>query len=346
MVRLLVLLAPAFAVIAGIGIVTVLKPFNTLLHEVPQAIAKSKRKLPRVSKEYSGVVVFIVFLLLMSNLAFSPQTGGMPRSISGAFVPTAISSSSIPVGGAGLSAPVRAWLDAIDWMHTNVASSTVIDMWWDYGNWLADLGNVTSLADNTTVNSTQIENVGYTFMATENQSLTMLNSYGQNRVKYIAVFTVLVAQQTSSGWVVSQDTPYQYGDDGKWTWMASISGQAKQRFIDSGLLTSATAWTNQNDFGSYQSNTWVWNDKGLNCTVKELLNYALVQYCNTMTSLGSYGTVSPDLTTTQPTYLHAVELAGLETPPNQYGGFVPIVAIYSIDWAAWDAAHSITPPSS
>ncbi len=346
MVRLLVLLAPAFAVIAGIGIVTMLKPFNTLLHEVPQAIAKSKRKLPRVSKEYSGVVIFIVFLLLMSNLAFSPQTGGMPRAISGAFVPTAISSSSIPVGGSGLNAPVRAWLDAIDWMHTNVASSTVVDMWWDYGNWLADLGNVTSLADNTTVNATQIENVGYTFMATENQSLTMLNTYGQNRVKYIAVFTVLVAQQTSSGWVVSQDTPYQYGDDGKWTWMASISGQAKQRFIDSGLLTNATAWTNQNDFGSYQGNSWVWNDKGLNCTVKELLNYALVQYCSTMTTLGSYGTVSPDLTTTQPTYMHSVKLAGLETPPNQYGGFIPIVAIYSIDWAAWNADHGITPPAS
>ena len=29
-------------------------------------------------------------------------------------------------------------------------------MWWDYGNWLSDLGNVTSLADNTTENATQI----------------------------------------------------------------------------------------------------------------------------------------------------------------------------------------------
>ena len=48
-------------------------------------------------------------------------------------------------------------------------------MWWDYGNWLADLGNVTSLADNTTVNSTQIENVGFIFMGNENQSMAMLN---------------------------------------------------------------------------------------------------------------------------------------------------------------------------
>ena len=32
-------------------------------------------------------------------------------------------------------------------------STDVVVAWWDYGNWLADLGNVTSFADNTTVNS-------------------------------------------------------------------------------------------------------------------------------------------------------------------------------------------------
>ena len=56
---------------------------------------------------------------------------------------------------------------------------TAVVMWWDYGNWLSDLGNVTSLADNTTINATQIQNVGFIFMGNENQSMAMLNSYGQ-----------------------------------------------------------------------------------------------------------------------------------------------------------------------
>ena len=343
MVRLLVLFAPAFAIIAGIGIISILKPFFTLLQETPKALAKSKRRMARVSKEYSGVAVFIIFIILVTNLAFSPQTGGMPRAISQAYTPTAISASSLPVGGAGLTQPVRAWLDAIGWMKSNVPSTDAVVMWWDYGNWLADLGNVTSLADNTTVNSTQIENVGFIFMGNENQSMAMLNSYGQSRVKYIAVFEVLQISQSSSGSNSYVASPAGYGDEGKWVWMARISGQAKTRLLNEGFMNPATAWTNETQFGSSDptTNRWKWNDQGLNSTVFELMNYAEVRYANTMTALGV--NVSPDQTTTQPTYFKEAYFAGLQTSPGQYGGLIPIIAIYQIDWATYDAAHGITP---
>ena len=344
MVRLLVLFAPVFAIIAGIGIISMTKPFFTLLQEAPRTLAKSKRRLARVSKEYSGVAVFVIFIILVTNLAFSPQTGGMPRAISQAYSPTAISASSLPVGGASLTQPVTAWLDAVSWLKNNVLSSTAVVMWWDYGNWLADLGNVTSLADNTTVNSTQIENVGFMFMGNENQSMAMLNSYGQNRVKYIAVFEVLQVSQSSSGsdsYVVS---PAGYGDEGKWVWMARISGQAKTRLLNDGFMNPSTAWTNETQFGTSDPTTgrWVWNDQGLNCTVFELLNYAEVRYANTMTALGV--NVQPDQTTTTPTYFKEAYFAGVQTSPFQYGGLVPIIAIYEIDWATYNAQHGITPP--
>jgi dolichyl-diphosphooligosaccharide--protein glycosyltransferase len=344
MVRLLVLFAPAFAIIAAIGIISILKPFFTLLQEAPKTLAKSKRRMARVSKEYSGIAVFVIFMILVTNLAFSPQTGGMPRSISQAYVPTAISGSSLPVGGASLSAPVTAWLDAVGWMKSNVHSTDAVVMWWDYGNWLSDLGNVTSLADNTTVNSTQIENVGFIFMGNENQSMAMLNSYGQSRVKYIAVFEVIQISTSSSGTSSYIASPAGYGDEGKWVWMARISGQGQTRLINEGFMNPAKAWTNESQFGASDPNTgrWQWNDQGLNCTVFELLNYAVVHYANTMTSLGV--NVSPDQTTTQPTYFKYAYFAGEQTSPTQYGGLVPIIAIYEIDWAAYDAAHGIAPP--
>jgi dolichyl-diphosphooligosaccharide--protein glycosyltransferase len=344
MVRLLVLFAPVFAILAAIGIISILKPFFTLLQEAPKTLAKSKRRMARVSKEYSGVAVFVIFLILVTNLAFSPQTGGMPRSVSQAYVPTAISGSSLPLGGAGLSAPVTAWLDAVNWMKTNVQSTDAVVMWWDYGNWLADLGNVTSFADNTTVNSTQIENVGFIFMGNENQSMAMLNNYGQSRVKYIAVFEVLQVQQASSGSSSYIVSPAGYGDEGKWVWMARISGQAQTRLIEQGYMNPAKAWTNESQFGASDPNTgrWQWNDQGLNCTVFELLNYAEVQYASTMTSLGI--DVSPDQTTTVPTYFKYAYFAGEQTAPTQYGGLVPIIAIYEIDWAKYNADHGITPP--
>jgi asparagine N-glycosylation enzyme membrane subunit Stt3 len=234
-------------------------------------------------------------------------------------------------------------------MQGNVKSTDVVVMWWDYGNWLSDLGNVTSLADNTTTNATQIQNVGFIFMGNENQSMAMLNSYGQNRVKYIAVFEVLQISQASSGSSAYVASPAGYGDEGKWVWMARISGQNKDGLIKAGFMNPETAWTNETTFGSSNPTTgrWQWNDQGLNCTVFELMNHAEVDYATTMTSaLSSQGiTVSPDQTTTVPTYFQKAYTAGLNTAPGQYGGLIPLIAIYKIDWATYDAQHGITPPA-
>ena len=341
MVRLLVIFAPAFAVIAGIGVLSLVKPFFTLLQESSRVMAKTKHRIARVSKEYSGVAVFLIFIILVTNLAFSPQTGGEPRAISQAYVPTAISAASLPIGGASLSQPVDAWLNAISWLNNNAHSTDVVVSWWDYGNWLADLGNVTSMADNTTVNSTQIENIGFIFMGNENQSMQMLSLYNNynnpGRVNYILIFTVIGITQSSSGSSTYTAYPAGYGDEGKWVWMARISGEAKNRLIDEGYMNAATAWTDETQFGSanQQTNRWEWNDQGQNCTVYELMNYAEVQYCNAMSAAGI--NITPDATTTQPTFFKEAYFAGLETSPFQYGGLVPIVAIYKIDWQAYNA---------
>jgi hypothetical protein len=126
--------------------------------------------------------------------------------------------------------------------------------------------------------------------------------------------------------------------------MARISGQAKTRLLNDGFMNPSTAWTNETQFGTSDPTTgrWVWNDQGLNCTVFELLNYAEVRYANTMTALGV--NVQPDQITTTPTYFKEAYFAGVQTSPFQYGGLVPIIAIYEIDWATYDAQHGITPP--
>ena len=103
MIRLLAIFDVAFCIIAGIGILGLIQPFYTLLKEAPHTLAKTKRRMARVSKEYSGVAIFLIFLILITEVAFSPQTGGIPRSIDSSFVPTAISASSLPIGGASLT---------------------------------------------------------------------------------------------------------------------------------------------------------------------------------------------------------------------------------------------------
>jgi dolichyl-diphosphooligosaccharide---protein glycosyltransferase len=350
MVRLLVIFAPAFAIIAGMGLLSLIKPFYTLLQESPRSIAKAKRKLARVSKEYSGVAVFIIFMLLVTEFAFAPtQVGTVPRPIAGAYIPTAISASSLPLGGTDLNQPVTAWLDAIKWLNENAKPTDVVVAWWDYGNWLADLGNVTSFADNTTVNGTQIENLGFIFMGNENQSMHMLNTYNSynnpGHVKYIMVFTVLQIGQSSSSSSSYIAYPSGYGDEGKWSWMARISGEAKNRLVENGYMNPATAWTDETAFGaaSQQTGRWEWNDQGMNSTVYKLMNYAEVDYTNQINQISGLGyTLSPDATATIPTYFTKAYFAGETASPFQYKGLVPIVAIYEINYDAYYAATGAT----
>ncbi len=339
MVRLLVILAPAFGILMATGILGTLKPFFTLLKEAPNLAVKTKRRVARVSKEYSGLAVFLIFIIVVTNFAFSPQTGGMPRVVSQAYVPTAISASSLPIAP---NEQAQEWLNALSWTKNNLASSTVVVSWWDYGYWLSILGNVTTLADNGTVNATQIQNIGYIMMSNETDAMRMLSNYDQQRTKYILVFTVLFLQQSSSqqgqqaAFIAS---PAGLGDEGKWFWMARISGQARQRFLDTGYMTEETAWTDETAFGASnpQTGQFEWTDKGMNSTIYKLMGWAKQRYTQSASTI--FGVqITPDVQSVQPTYFKEAYFAGLETQPGLYGPWIPLVAIYEIDWQAYNNA--------
>jgi dolichyl-diphosphooligosaccharide--protein glycosyltransferase len=329
MVRLLVIFAPAFSLLAAMGILGVLKPFFTLLKEAPQIAIKSKRRIARVSKEYSGLVVFLVFMLLVTNFAFSPQSGGVPRVYGSAYAPLTVTAASLPLSGDYLSEPAQEWLDMLSWTRNNLNSGTVVCSWWDYGYWLSIMGNVTTLADNATVNSTQIENIGYIFMAPENLSMVMLEKYN---AKYILVFTTL-GLASSGSYYVAQSAGY--GDEGKWSWMARISGQARDRFIQDGYISEEEAWTDETDFGAYNENGgWEWNDAGTNSTVYKLLNAAKQAWVNNAGSGVIADEEAVELTYFKEAYFAGAELT-LGEASAKYSGLIPVVALYEIDWDAY-----------
>jgi dolichyl-diphosphooligosaccharide--protein glycosyltransferase len=323
MVRLLIILAPAFGLLAAVGIVGMLKPFVTMLRESPRMTTKRKFHLEHVGKEYSGVAVFLIFLILMTSFAISPQSGGIPKVIKQAYAPVTITAGSLPIAP---ERPVKEWFDVLKYLNDFQDSHIVVSSWWDYGYWLSILGNVTSLADNATINSTSIENIGFTFMANETQALKMLKSYN---AKYVLVFTT--AEYSAGNWVG-------YGDEGKWMWMAKISGQAEQRFIDSGLLDANSSWVDEKTFGKYDNTTnkWAWNDFGKNSTIYKLMWYAKHQWITNWLS-GS----DPDAGEA-PTYFKQAYFAGVDLSPDDarsyYGGLVPLVCLYEIDWATYDSS--------
>lgn len=324
MVRLLAIFAPAFSLLAAAGVLGLLKPFYALLREAPNIGVKAKKKITRVSKEYSGAAVFLIFMLLTVNLAFSPQTGGVPRVYGQAFSPITITAASLPVVP---NEPATEWLDMLSWTRNNLQSTTVVCAWWDYGYWLSILGNVTTLADNATVNSTQIENIGFIFMAPEEKALAMLERYN---AKYILVFVTLGIAQSSSGssYVVRF---VGYGDEGKWMWMARISGNARDRFIAEGLLDENSAWTDEKTFVNTTSGQWL--DAGKNTTIYKLMSWAKQRWVDVS---GAQSGITVDEAAVQPTYFKEAFFAGENLSAidasAKYGGLIPIVALYEIDW--------------
>ncbi|MEM2103483.1 MAG: STT3 domain-containing protein [Candidatus Bathyarchaeia archaeon] len=331
-VRLLVLMAPAFSLLAAVGINGVLKPFVTLLKEPSKIALRKKHGLERVGKEFSGAAIFLIFLVLMTSLAFP-----MPRVYKQAYAPTTISSGSMAVLP---NEPVQEWINMLYWTRTRLNPTTVVCSWWDYGYWLTVLGNVTTLADNATVNSTQIENIGFIFMSNETLAVNMLEHYN---AEYILVYTTIYynAQSGSVGFANAG------GDEGKWIWMAAISGKSRERFINQGLISEEDMWTDKLDevrqmFGNHTLGMH-WHDsnrdgtatsdelipvsKGLDSTIYKLMNYAMERWVQVQKG-GSAPTT---------TLLHFTEtyIAGLDSSGYSAGAnmvIVPLVCLYKIHY--------------
>jgi asparagine N-glycosylation enzyme membrane subunit Stt3 len=199
----------------------------------------------------------------------------------------------------------------------------VVVSWWDYGYWLTLLGNVTSLTDNATIDTKQIENVGFTFMANETYAVNMLKQYG---AKYILVYATFDA---GGNWV-----DWAGGDNGKWSWMADISGNAHDRFIKEGFIDSNSMWTSKDAFGMINNSTgaWDWNSVGFNSTFYKLMSWGKNRWCQV-----SNGGSDPDAgNVTQPTYFTEEFFSGETLSPDnakaRYRGLVPLVCLYKIDW--------------
>jgi dolichyl-diphosphooligosaccharide--protein glycosyltransferase len=335
MVRLLVLFAPAFGLLMAMGIIGLLKPFMNMFKETPNAAAKTKRKLLRVSKEYSILAILLIFVLLMTQFAFTPQTKGVPRAYAGAYAPTAISGAALPLIP---NEPMPQWLSMLSYTDTILKSTDVVVAWWDYGYWLSVQGNVTTLADNATINATQIENLGFVYMADEPMALKMLTTYGQDHVKYILVFTVLIVWQDESGYYYSE--PWGYGDEGKWTWMAKISGGAKDRLISEGFMNTNNAWEDEYDFGGYSQYTgrWEWNEQGKDSVIYKLLSDIEYQFADSRTGsvVMPYSTEEVTLDYLKPEYIAGTELSGLNPGSTTV---VPLIGLYEINWDAYNADH-------
>jgi hypothetical protein len=100
-------------------------------------------------------------------------------------------------------------------------------------------------------------------------------------------------------------------------------------------------WTDETHFGQAGTSGWQWNDAGTNSTVYKLMSYAKDRWGETAGNAAT-PTVTTNIGGIVPTYFTEAHFSGKETNPFKYGGIVPIVALYQIDWAKYDADFNAT----
>jgi len=88
-------------------------------------------------------------------------------------------------GGSYFWISTNDWHDATSWLKNNTPADAVIFSWWDYGYWIQTLGERTTLVDNATLITWQIEKVAKTFMSPSYDAWVILDSdYKTNVVEH------------------------------------------------------------------------------------------------------------------------------------------------------------------
>jgi asparagine N-glycosylation enzyme membrane subunit Stt3 len=110
-------------------------------------------------------------------------------------------------------------------MRENLPEDAVVAAWWDHGYWITAVANRRTLADNGTINGTQIAQIAEMFMSNESQALPILKRYETTHVVVFTTFYLaLEAQQ-----------PLLYGYEVRWTWMAKIAGLNETELGDTSI---------------------------------------------------------------------------------------------------------------
>ena len=313
MVRLTLLMAPALSLLWALALIQLVKPFVTILRESPKIPRRKMRFRSRVGKEFSAAFIILMFLLLTFTFVLPSAGSDHPRVIERAYSPTTIAASSLP-----LRTQVSDWLDTLNWMRVNLNETAVVAAWGDYGYWITAISNKTTLADNGTVNSTQISLIGQMFMSNETGAIEILegfNERGDHNITHVLVFVTFASDGSS-------DKIYDagYGDEGKWRWMARIGGLDDSKY---GNYTLGTDWIDTNDNGQPDDDELINNELGNSTVIYKLMHYA----SDTLV----FGTSDIELGKFEKAYF-SQDTETLQWYPTSDGYFAAAVCVYEVNY--------------
>ena len=225
--RLMVYSTIGLVVLGAVGLVELSK---ILLRPGISRQTKTHRVYGTGPEMKIAFVLFMIFILsfpMFWPANASITSSGYQLSNSG-WNATANVPVTVVNGGTSFITNNSDWMQAFAWIRQTPQNSTFV-AWWDYGYWIAVMGNRTTLADNATINETQIAQIGRVLVSDPHTSLQLLVAL--HKPSYIVTF-VTGERFTSSSQTGSQtyytltvQTPYPQpggGDESKKQWFIRI----------------------------------------------------------------------------------------------------------------------------
>jgi len=213
MIRLKLILSIPMTLMAGYGVVNLIKPFIDIEKRY------NKRRY-RKMKPLGQAPIIILSLMIVTTTTMT-----MMGTIKQHYMPTTLVSSGIPI--LINNEPIEDWMEALVWMHDNLPQDAVVASWWDYGYWITAISERATLADGSTDNYTRIQMLANMFLA-ENET-TSLEILKELKATHIVVFISYDPFKASREGVVKT---WGYGEDGKWTAMAHIAQKPINYYLD------------------------------------------------------------------------------------------------------------------
>jgi dolichyl-diphosphooligosaccharide--protein glycosyltransferase len=191
MIRIILIFAPAVSLMGAYGLVSILKIFGNLLGK--EGVSKKRKRQLKGTVGNSEVLVifFVVGFLGVAQIVHA----------------TDISIDQFSFSQISPASAVHDWEESLMWMRSNLKGTDVVVSWWDYGYWLTPIGNVTTVNDNATLNSTRIGLTGMALMQTE--EVYSAKAFRRLKADYVLVYFGLLINGLG-------------GDEGKWPWMVRI----------------------------------------------------------------------------------------------------------------------------
>jgi dolichyl-diphosphooligosaccharide--protein glycosyltransferase len=205
MIRIILLLAPALALIGAYGLTYVMKFFGSIMKKQQAITRRRKRQIRKTLSATEGVIVFV----LVGFMFFAQVNHATTVSIDQMSYSELVTVNQL-----------HDWEESLSFVNENLSPGTVVVSWWDYGYWLTVLGNVTTVNDNATLNHTRLGLTGMAMMQTD--ELYSAKIFKQLGAEYVLVFF---------GFLINSFG----GDEGKWPWMLRICNDYSQQYQSWGL---------------------------------------------------------------------------------------------------------------